>query len=102
MTDTKKEPLLKQAESFYVRARLLTEEMDKFKQEAGDLAKSLLRTTPTEDQQMEIEWNLHKADTTRRAAIKFMKRGDKLMKRWEKYYANSVVVEESVDDRISV
>lgn len=76
-------PLLKQAESFYYRSMQLTEAMDQFKKEAADLSEQF--PNPNEEQSIEIDWKLHKADSTRRAAIKFMKRGDKLMKRWEKY-----------------
>lgn len=77
------EPLLKQAESFYVRSHELTEAMEGFKNEAAQLES--IRPNLTEEEKLDVDWKLHKADSARRAAIKFMKRGDKLMKRWEKY-----------------
>lgn len=84
MAEDQTEPLLRQAQSFYFRSSQLTEAMDGYKQKASELELEA-GPTPTEEEEIEIEWQLHKADSSRRAAIKFLKRGDKLMKRWEKY-----------------
>lgn len=84
MAEIEVNPLSKQAESFYARAKELTAEMEKNKLEAAQLEE--LYPHPDDEQKLEIDWKLHKADANRRAAAKFVKRGDKLMRRWNKFH----------------